>query len=170
MPEDSVHAEDKQKMEEILRTEAIGHLGLAADGEVYIVPLNHTYLQGRILFHCALEGKKLDMIRANPSVCFEVSRQEGRPAPHGDDSCNIPFESVICWGRARIIEDLQERQDVLNAFQARYDSSDKTRPPVSMERVKGCGAVEITVTRMTGRKWAPGDDQPHWEWEDGGPD
>lgn len=146
---------DKGQMEEILRAEAIGHVAMASDGEVYIVPLNYAYVEDRVLFHCALEGKKLDMIRANPEVCFEVSRQEGHPAPHENPSCDTPFESVICWGVARTVDDLDERQEVLNHVQARYDTPEEPRPPVSRARVEGCGAVEIRITRMTGRKWGP---------------
>ncbi|HUU43257.1 MAG TPA: hypothetical protein VMX57_05725, partial [Planctomycetota bacterium] len=56
--------------------------------------------------------------------------------------------SVICFGTARIIDDLDERADALNAFNRFY------RPKaddVPMERVRNCGVVEITVKRMTGR-------------------
>ncbi len=60
--------DDKAQMEAILRSEAVGHLAMAADGEVYLVPLNYTYDEGRILFHCALQGRKLDMIRAQPNA------------------------------------------------------------------------------------------------------
>ena len=151
-------------MERILGEEDIGHLGLAHEGHVYVVPINYTYSDGRILFHCALEGRKLDMIRANPAVCFEVSRQEGRPAPHAGEVCDAPFESVICWGEARIVEDLDDREAILNEFQARYDAPDSPRQPITRERVKGCGAVEITVTRMTGRRRA-GKEKLAWEWE-----
>lgn len=154
----------KERMEAILREEMVGHLGLAVGGEVYVVPINYTYSEGRVLFHCALTGRKLDMIRANPRVCFEVSRMQGLPTPHDGDECDAPFESVICWGEARIVGDLEERQEILNAFQARYLHQGEVRPDITMERTRGCGCVEITVTRMTGR-CAPGTHKEAWEWD-----
>jgi len=160
MPTDT----DRCEMERILQEESIGHLAMAADDDLYVIPLNYTYVGGRILFHCALEGKKLDSIRRNPGVCFEVSRQNGPPVPHAGDACDAPFESVICWGQARAIDDLEERQAMLNVFQARYDTPAKKREPISPERTAKCGAVEITVTRMTGRQCA-GEEKASWEWE-----
>jgi uncharacterized protein len=156
---------DLAEMERILQSEAIGHLAMTADGELYLVPLNYTYLDGKILFHCALQGRKLDLMRRNPNVCFEVSRQEGLPAEHAGDPCDTPFESVICWGRARIIDDLAEREAILNAFQARYSTPERPRSPVAPERVEKCGAVEISVTRMTGRR-VHAEAKTSWTWGD----
>jgi len=155
---------DKDQMESILNAGDLGHLGLSASGEVYVLPINYTYSAGRILFHCALEGRKLDMMDANPNVCFTVCRQEGRPAPHAGNLCSAAFESVICWGTARAIADVEERQAILNEFQARYDTPEKKREPISLERAGKCGAVEITVTRMTGRRVAD-KEKSAWQWE-----
>ena len=71
---------------------------------------------------------------------------------------------MLCWGEARIIDDLDERQAILNEFQSRFDTPDHKREPISLERTAKCGAVEITVTRMTGRK-VSGKDKLVWEWE-----
>ncbi|HUV40017.1 MAG TPA: pyridoxamine 5'-phosphate oxidase family protein, partial [Planctomycetota bacterium] len=91
----------------------------------------------------------LDLIRANPSVCFAVAKQLAPVQPHeARDACHLDSDSVICFGTARIIDDLDERADALNAFNRFY------RPKaddVPMERVRNCGVVEITVKRMTGR-------------------
>jgi nitroimidazol reductase NimA-like FMN-containing flavoprotein (pyridoxamine 5'-phosphate oxidase superfamily) len=154
---------EREVMEGFLREETVGHLAMACGDELYIVPLSYTYVDGRILFHCALQGRKLDMIRRNPNVCFEVSRQERPPGPHSEDPCDAPFESVICWGIARVIDHAHERQAVLNAFQARHDEPDGPREPISLERAATCGAVEIRVTRMTGRRF-PGKDRLVWEF------
>jgi nitroimidazol reductase NimA-like FMN-containing flavoprotein (pyridoxamine 5'-phosphate oxidase superfamily) len=164
MPPKTDSAHDRTHMERILCRETIGHLAMTHDGELYLVPVNYAYVEGRILFHCALEGKKLDMIRANPDVCFQVSRQEGQPAPHAGELCDAAFESVICWGTARVIDDVRERHRILNEFQARYAKYPQQPEPISLERAQKCGAVEITVTRMTGRRRA-GSECDEWEWE-----
>jgi uncharacterized protein len=155
---------DKQLMERILEAESVGYLGLSGD-EPYVVPLNYTYADGRILFHCALEGRKLEMIRANPRVCFAVSRQATHPTEHSGQLCSTPYESVICWGAARIVEDVSERQQVLQAFQIRYATPEKPRASISLESTARCGAVEIVVTRMTGRR-VHADERTRWEWEE----
>ena len=168
MTTDPTLTPDRDHMEQILTRESIGYLGLSADGETYVVPLNYTYTpDARILFHCALEGRKLDMIRANPRVCFSVSSQAGPPTEHYGELCSTPYESVICWGEARVIDDLPERQQLLQEFQIRYGTPAKPRESISLESTAKCGAVEITVTHMTGRS-VHAEERTRWGWERGG--
>jgi nitroimidazol reductase NimA-like FMN-containing flavoprotein (pyridoxamine 5'-phosphate oxidase superfamily) len=137
-------------MEEILHEEAIGYLGLSVAGQPYVVPLNYAYVEGKILFHCALTGMKLDYIRENPQVCFTVGRQSGEVRRHAEgDPCHVDSDSVICYGRARILEDLEERKAVLDAFNRFYRPDAEE---ISPESTAKCGAVEITIAEMTGRR------------------
>ena len=147
---DRVFVESKSEMEALLQQEAVGYLGLSADGQPYVVPLNYAYAEGKILVHCALTGKKLGHIRANPRVCFSVGRQTGRVREHaGQDPCHIDSDSVICYGRARIVETAKERKALLDLFNRRFNPDAE---PISQERAENCGAVEITVEEMTGRR------------------
>ena len=140
----------REEMEEILRQETVGYLGLSVDGQPYVVPLNYAYVCGQILFHCALSGKKLDYLKSNPQVCFTVGRQSGGVQRHAEGSvCHIDSDSVICYGRARTVEDLRERQSALDSFNHSF------RPdadPISLDDAAKCGAVEIEITEMTGRR------------------
>lgn len=125
----------RTEMEQILQEETIGYLGLSVDGQPYVVPLNYCYLEGKILFHCALTGMKLDYLQANPQVCFTVGRQSGQVRRHAEgDPCHIDSESVICYGRARIIKDLEERKTALDAFNRCFrsdaDESEKENAPI----------------------------------------
>jgi len=140
----------RAEMEALLGQEELGYLGITMDDQPYVVPLNYAYVDGRILFHCALTGKKLDYIRSNPRVCFAVARQAGTIDDHGRrDPCHVDSDSVICYGTARVIEDLDERKALLDAFNRRF------RPDaegIAAERVENCGAVEIQISEMTGRR------------------
>jgi nitroimidazol reductase NimA-like FMN-containing flavoprotein (pyridoxamine 5'-phosphate oxidase superfamily) len=60
-----------------------------------------------------------------------------------------PSDSVICYGKARILEDLDERKVALNAFNRRFKPGAED---ISMERVVNCCVVEIRITEMTGRQ------------------
>ena len=62
---------DAQNSEEILRKGEYGVLSTCgADGQPYGVPLNYVYEDGKIYFHCAAEGRKLDNIAVNSRVCL----------------------------------------------------------------------------------------------------
>ena len=137
-------------MEKILQEEEIGYLGLSLEGSPYVVPLNYSYGNGKIVFHCRLKGKKLDYLKSNPRVCFAVGRQPGAVREHaGGNPCHVDSDSVICYGEARVIEDLDERQAALNSFNRRYSPA---AADISLERVMNCCAVEIKVLEMTGRQ------------------
>jgi nitroimidazol reductase NimA-like FMN-containing flavoprotein (pyridoxamine 5'-phosphate oxidase superfamily) len=76
------------EVEELIHQELIGRLGCHADGRTYVVPMSYAYEDGFIYGH-ALEGMKVNMMRTNPHVCFEV-----------DDTKNLAnWKSVIAWGK-----------------------------------------------------------------------
>ena len=142
--------ESREEMEQILREETIGYLGLVMDSQPYVVPLNYAYVEGRILFHCAWEGQKIDYLKANADVCFTVGRQSGQVRRHAEgDLCHIDSDSVICYGRARILQDLQERKSALDAFNQAYQPEAKE---ISLKSATNCCAVEIEIAEMTGRR------------------
>jgi len=140
-----------KEMEDILRSISWGFLAMTVDDRPYMIPLNYAYDSGRILFHCALEGKKLVCIRANPRVCFSVARQPGSVEGHPQfQQCHMDCESVVCFGTARIVDDLQQRAEVLNIFNRHFHGSDA--PDLPEERIRRCLAVEISIQEMTGRR------------------
>ena len=94
------------------------------DGDApYVVPLSYGYEleDGRLTlyFHCAKEGRKLDILRRNDRVCFTVF-EEGELSP-GKAPCNTGyyFSSVIGSGTAEIIEDPDEKRYALQKMYAR---------------------------------------------------
>lgn len=142
--------ESRDEMEDLLRAETFGYLGLTKDGMPYVVPLNYSYGDGTILFHCSPSGKKLEYIRANPQVCFSVGRQPGQVQRHaGGDPCHVDSESVICYGTARILDDPAERQVALNTFNHAFRPHAQEITP---EEAARCAVVEIRISEMTGRR------------------
>jgi nitroimidazol reductase NimA-like FMN-containing flavoprotein (pyridoxamine 5'-phosphate oxidase superfamily) len=78
----------RQQSEDLLRHEVIGRIGCHADGRTYVVPVTYVFDDGSIWGHTA-EGTKVQMMRKNPRVCFEVD--------HMEDMAN--WQSVIVTGR-----------------------------------------------------------------------
>ena len=104
---------DPQQIQAILDTANVLHLGLCVDNEPYVVPMNYGYTMegGKLVLylHCATQGKKLDMIRANPRVFFELDCD--RMPFEGDKPCQygLVYSSVMGRGTARILEDTEEK-------------------------------------------------------------
>lgn len=76
------------EIDRLLRRETIGRLGCCVDGHVYVVPVMYAFADGCIHGH-SRAGRKIEMMRANPNVCFEVDRVASLTS----------WESVIGWGR-----------------------------------------------------------------------
>jgi len=109
---------DPKQIMAILDAGKVLHLGLAVDNEPYVVPMNYGYTveDGNLVvyLHSALRGKKLDMIRANPKVFFEIDCDiipfEGvLPCQYG-----MVYSSVMGKGIARIVEDVEEKKKAMS--------------------------------------------------------
>jgi nitroimidazol reductase NimA-like FMN-containing flavoprotein (pyridoxamine 5'-phosphate oxidase superfamily) len=61
----------------------------------------------------------------------------------------VDSDSVICYGTAQIIETAEGRQPALDAFNERFNPDAE---PIPLERAENCGAVEIAIQEMTGRR------------------
>lgn len=148
MPKDEISS--KEEIEKVLIEEKVGYLGLSENNCPYVVPITYGYCEGKIIFHGNLAGKKLDIIRANPTVCFTVSRYYGKMVDHPQGAkCHSDSDSVICYGRARIIQDINEKCRMLNLFNSSLQSNVRE---ITKEEVENCSAVEIIIEIMTGRK------------------
>ena len=111
---------DGSQILHILDTAKILHLGLCVDNIPYVVPMNYGYTmeQGKLTLylHSAVRGKKLDMIRANSKVFFEIDCDrmpfEGRvPCQYG-----MVYSSIMGRGKATIVEDVEEKMAAMSVL------------------------------------------------------
>jgi nitroimidazol reductase NimA-like FMN-containing flavoprotein (pyridoxamine 5'-phosphate oxidase superfamily) len=111
---------DIDKILEILDKSKVVHIGMADGDEPYVVPMNYGYTYENekltLWLHGATVGKKLDIIRKNPKVFFEM---ECDLVPFdGNVACNygISYSSVMGKGIATIVEDSEEKQKGLKVL------------------------------------------------------
>lgn len=121
---------DEAQIREILDRAKVLHLGLCVDNEPYVVPMNYGYVmeEGRLVLylHSAVRGKKLDMIRENPRVFFEldcdVTPFEGKVACQ----YGLTYSSIMGRGNARIIEDVEEKMEAMSILMKTQTQKDFT--------------------------------------------
>ncbi len=129
-----------------------GHLATCdASGQPYVTPLNYIYYQGRIYFHCAHEGRKLDNLAANDRVCFEVSRVDKMVFGQESCGCSTRYTSVLVFGRARIVEDIERKKQVLDAMVEKF-AFGRAFSPITLRAAGKCAVVEIAVESIHGKK------------------
>ena len=134
----------------ILRLTTSGVLSLyGEDGMPYGVPLSHVYENGKLYFHSALNGHKVDLIKQNGNASFTViAKDEIHP-----ETYTTYFQSVVAFGNVRIIEADDEKKRILEIIGRRCNPSDDES--LSEEIKKGfnrCLAIEMTIDKMTGKQ------------------
>jgi nitroimidazol reductase NimA-like FMN-containing flavoprotein (pyridoxamine 5'-phosphate oxidase superfamily) len=140
---------NSSEIEELLHRETVGRIGCYADGMVYVVPISYAY-DGAFVYACTQEGMKLNMMRKNPKICFEV------------DSFNDMgnWKSVIGWGDFEELEGEPDREMALNELHHRVLpmsssatailSSEWPFAPTNLGSIKGV-VFRLKLTRKTGR-------------------
>jgi len=149
---------DEQQIEDILTGARVGRLGtLGGDGYPYVVPVNYVYWQGAIYFHCALSGEKLDNIRANPKVGFEVDAPLAYLDTDFDPTgspCAVTqfYRSVVIRGRAEIVEDVAAKVAALNALMSVFEEkADYHGITAETPAVASCHVVVIRIEQLTAK-------------------
>lgn len=97
------------QIERLLKREIVGRLGCHTADMVYIVPLSYAY-DGENIYARTFEGLKMDIMRKNPEVCFEVDDLQ--------DMGN--WNSVIVWGKFEELKDPTERNKAIKILIDRH--------------------------------------------------
>lgn len=128
----------RDEIDELLREQVVGRIGCHADGLTYVVPVIYAY-DGECVHVATVEGQKVRMMRANPTVCVEV------------DEYSAPgrWRSVILQGRYEEVP-ADEKAASLAVLAARFSGGGTgARRPDTHERESV--VFRIRVTEATGR-------------------
>lgn len=111
---------DPEVIKYVLNKSDICRLGLINKGLAYIVPMNFGYEAGYIYFHSAGEGTKINILKNNPKVSFEIDIDHR--VIEGDSACNwsASYLSVIGNGDIEFIDDAVAKKSALNVIMKKY--------------------------------------------------
>ena len=140
-----------EECRELLKTQVRGVLSLLGDGGYpYGVPLSYVYHNGKLYFHCAKAGHKLDAILRDPKVTFcVVDRDQVVPLEY-----TTYFRSVILFGKARVLEDPAEVRTALEKLALRYapEDSEAHREAILEKELPAVVVVEVAVEHLSGKE------------------
>lgn len=138
----------QDECERILKTASYGVLGLnGINGYPYTVALNYVYNSGKIYFHCALQGYKIDCIKEDCRASFSVI---------GDDTViaqkyTTAYRSVTAFGKVKILDDRNEILTAIKKITLKY-VEDTTDMQAEIDRyINSLCILEMTVEHMTGK-------------------
>lgn len=149
---------DLKIIDAVLQEALVCRLAMVNEGEPYLVPMNFAYRDNCLYFHSAPEGTKIDILRRNPRVCFEVeTRVELAPS---EKACNwsIRYFSVVGFGTASIVEDLEEKRRGLQYIMEKH--SGRTDWQFDDRVLDTMILLRVSIEHMTGKKsryesWVP---------------
>ena len=135
---------------EVLNRCTAGTMAVIGDGGYpYSVPLSYVYDGGKIYFHCASEGHKLDAINKDSRVSFSVIDNDQIV----QEKYTTYFRSVIVFGKAHVIEDQDAKRTALEKLALKY--SPDYREGIADEidgSFKAVRMVQIDIEHMTGKE------------------
>ena len=126
---------DPQELESVLREAAVCRMGLCDEGKPYVVPMNYGYRDGSVFLHSAAEGRKIDILRSNPSVCLEFEKDVELVPAEAACSFSMKYRSVIASGKAVFLEGTEEKSFGLNAIMLQYTGREFVFPPQALEKI-----------------------------------
>ncbi len=140
---------DLWEIEKILRKAFVCRIALCEEDKPYCVPMVYCYEGGVIYLHSAKEGRKLDVLRRNNKVCFEVEMDvevvtEGKPC-----YWTLRYRSVLGRGRAYIVEDPNEKRKALECMVDRV--SPGYRYHFTEEELESVVVIRIEVEELSGK-------------------
>jgi nitroimidazol reductase NimA-like FMN-containing flavoprotein (pyridoxamine 5'-phosphate oxidase superfamily) len=140
---------DIATIEGIIRKGQVCRLALSENGRPYIVTLCFGYKDNNLYFHTACEGKKLDILRKNNDVCFEIDIDHELVKGKKACNCSMKYRSVIGFGKAELIEDIESKCRAFNIImQNYYEGFFK----YSEESINNTVIIRVEIESMTGKK------------------
>jgi nitroimidazol reductase NimA-like FMN-containing flavoprotein (pyridoxamine 5'-phosphate oxidase superfamily) len=146
------NALSQDEINKLLEETETGNLATIGQDGPYVIPINFVLLDGKIYLHGRKAGgQKLDNIRADDRICFEVFKAEGYRT--GDTACKTGtiFQSAVGRGRARILEDGNPLIETsLLKFAEKYASHLKN-PFIPEDKMALTAVIELSFDSWTGK-------------------
>jgi nitroimidazol reductase NimA-like FMN-containing flavoprotein (pyridoxamine 5'-phosphate oxidase superfamily) len=135
---------------EILERNTSGVLALSGDeGYPYAVPMSYVYAEGKIYFHSAKNGHKIDAIQRNEKASFCVIDQD-QIVP---EKYTTFFRSVIVFGRLRLVEDMEEMRRIAATLAMKYSADFKEGIPKEINAsIRNMAVLELTIDHITAKE------------------
>lgn len=148
----------KEKISKFLNSEHVGRIAsIDESGFPQIIPMNFVFINGVIYMHSHTKGEKLDNIRRNPRVGFEVDRElEFLPSyfedPKNASLADTLYISVVIKGIGLIVEDIEEKTVALNGLMRKYQPEGRYEPiRAEMQVVNEVAIIKVNPEKIHGK-------------------
>jgi uncharacterized protein len=144
---------DRVKIFEIIEKADVCRLAFSAENVPYIVAMNFGFdatEPATIYFHCANEGKKLDIMARNNIVCFQVDVDHELVKTEHACGWGMKYRSVVGMGKAELVLDENEKIKALNLIMKHY--SGVASYTYDAKEFKATTIFKIIISELTGKR------------------
>jgi nitroimidazol reductase NimA-like FMN-containing flavoprotein (pyridoxamine 5'-phosphate oxidase superfamily) len=140
---------DESALKAVIHQSMVCRLGLSDGYHPYVVPLCFGYEDGFLYFHAALEGRKIEIIKRNNRVCFEFDIHA--KIVESKEACDwgMRYKSVIGFGKAVILDDIEEKRRALEIIMRQYSDRSFLFPDDSVTRT---AVIRVAIDSITGKQ------------------
>jgi nitroimidazol reductase NimA-like FMN-containing flavoprotein (pyridoxamine 5'-phosphate oxidase superfamily) len=141
---------DIQLIEKILKEAEVIRIAMVDEGMPYLVAMNYAYADGFIYMHSAKEGRKIDILKKNNKVAFQVDKDVELLLTREACRCSTKYLSVFGTGYTTFIDEKEEKKQALDALMTRYtEGLNFEYPSEVLERTL---VIKVSIETMTGKK------------------
>ncbi len=139
---------DRGELEEIIDKAAVCRIAYVRDGTAHIVPVHFGYEDNCLYFHSATEGHKIDSLKINNRVCFEMETDVELIEASVACKWTTKYRSVIGHGRVAFIEGTEAKRKALNIITRHYRCG-QDYSAAGLDKVI---IVKLEIDTLTGKK------------------
>lgn len=139
---------DLNRIEQMMREAEICRLGFVDVGQAYIVPMNFGYDDGILYFHGGSTGKKMELLRKNPKVSFEMESRLNLNHYEEACRCDMQYACVMGTGIASEIKELATKKNALRVLMNQYQKKNWTFPD---ELVVKTSIIQVRIETLSAK-------------------
>jgi len=140
------------RIEDVIKKCKICRVGMIDGERPYVLAFCFGYTDKTIYLHCAQEGKKIEVLKANNNVCIEFDTDHEVFARHEQVACSwrLRYRSVLAYGKAEFVDDYDQKVEALNLIMANFSERtfEYTKPAVN-----NIAIIKIKIDDWSGRSF-----------------
>ncbi len=146
-----------EEAQDILLHGLVAHLGFVQGDQPFVIPLNYHYdpeRPDRLYLHGSPDSRAMQHLASGAPVCVTVTTVDGLVYSRNAASHAVNYHSVVCFGKGRIIGDVDEKAALFDGMTRRYFPDRKMGrdyQPASREALDGTCVVEVLIEESSAK-------------------
>jgi nitroimidazol reductase NimA-like FMN-containing flavoprotein (pyridoxamine 5'-phosphate oxidase superfamily) len=141
---------DKKIIEQLLSGSDICRIAMIDGNRPYVVPLNYGYDGNALYFHSASSGKKIDILKQNSRVCFEIEYYNEIIRDEIPCEWTTKYRSLIGYGTVEFITVHEEKKKGLDLIMAHYGKTGANA--YKDNHIENILILKLTIEEISGKQ------------------